>query len=73
MCGYPERFAKEALGHESNAVHWAYAKKANVEAPPLEEYEKRSAEEKLIVLQLQKGVMLAATDYKQNSSLTHRG
>ena len=55
MCGYPERFAKEALGHESNAVHWAYAKKANVEAPPLEEYEKRSAEEKVIVLRPQKG------------------
>jgi len=59
-CGYPERFAKEALGHESNAVHWAYARKAKVEAPPLEEYEKRGAEQKLIVLQLQKGVMLAA-------------
>ena len=72
-CGYPERFAKEALGHESNAVHWAYAKKAKVEAPPLEEYEKRSAEEKLIVLQLQKGVMLAAADCKQKSGATHRG
>jgi len=25
--GYPERFAQEALGHNSNAVHRAYAKK----------------------------------------------
>jgi hypothetical protein len=29
-CGYPERFALEALGHQSKAVHRAYAKKAQV-------------------------------------------
>jgi integrase len=28
--GYPERFAQEAPGHKSAAVHWAYAKKAKV-------------------------------------------
>ena len=28
--GYPERFAQEALGHNSKAVHRAYAKKAEV-------------------------------------------
>jgi integrase len=37
--GYPERFAQLALGHSSKAVHRAYAKKAQVTLPPLEEYE----------------------------------
>jgi integrase len=40
-CGYPERFAQEALGHNSVAVHRAYAKKAKVKIPSLEEYEKK--------------------------------
>lgn len=39
--GYPERFAQEALGHNSVAVHRAYAKKAQVKIPSLEEYEKK--------------------------------
>jgi integrase len=34
-CGYPERFAQEALGHNSKAVHRAYACKAQVVVPPL--------------------------------------
>ena len=50
MAGYPERFAQEALGHKSQAVHRAYARKARVELPPLEEYEKLRAEQKLIPL-----------------------
>jgi integrase len=37
--GYPKRFAQLALGHNSKAVHRAYAKKAQVTLPPLEEYE----------------------------------
>ena len=37
--GYPEWFAQEALGHGSKAVHRAYAKKAQVTLPPLEQYE----------------------------------
>ncbi len=41
VAGYPERFAQEALGHNSAAVHRAYAKKAQVTLPPLEEYEKK--------------------------------
>jgi len=45
--GYPERYAQEALGHKSKAVHRAYASKARVELPPLEEYEKLLAGEKL--------------------------
>src|SRR4029434_10684003 len=38
-CGYPQRFAQEALGHDSCAVHEAYAKGALVILPALEEYE----------------------------------
>lgn len=41
--GYPERFAQEALGHNSKAVHRAYARKAQVELPPLGEYERQRA------------------------------
>ena len=41
VAGYPERFAQEALGHNSKAVHRAYAKKAQVVLPPLEEYERK--------------------------------
>ncbi len=38
--GYPERFAQLALGHNSKAVHRAYAKNTQVNLPPLEEYER---------------------------------
>ena len=38
--GYPERFAQEALGHNSKAVHRAYARHARVELPSLGEYER---------------------------------
>jgi integrase len=40
--GYPERFAQEALGHNSKAIHRAYAKRALVKVPSLEEYEKKA-------------------------------
>jgi integrase len=43
-CGYPERFAQEALGHNSKAVHRAYAKRAQMKIPSLEDYEQRTAE-----------------------------
>jgi integrase len=39
-CGYPKRFAQEALGHNSKAVHRAYAKRALMKIPSLEDYEK---------------------------------
>lgn len=42
-CGYPERFAQEALGHNSKAVHRAYSRKAQVTLPALEDYEKKLA------------------------------
>jgi integrase len=39
-CGYPERFAQEALGHNSKAVHRAYARHARVLLPSIESFEK---------------------------------
>jgi len=38
-CGYPERFAQQALGHNSKAVHHAYAKHAEVIVPSLDDWE----------------------------------
>jgi hypothetical protein len=37
---YPERFAQQALGHNSKAVHRAYAKHAEVTVPSLDDWEK---------------------------------
>ena len=42
-CGYPERYAQQALGHSSKAVHRAYAADGDVKLPSLEEYEQRAA------------------------------
>jgi len=39
--GYPERFAQAALGHDSRAIHHAYARKAKVNCPSLEDYASR--------------------------------
>ena len=36
--GYPERYAQEALGHKSQAVHRSYAKRAKMLLPTLEDY-----------------------------------
>jgi site-specific recombinase XerD len=54
-CGFPERFAQQALGHNSKAVHRAYAKHAEVTVPSLDEWEKewqenpqRSVQRKLL-------------------------
>ena len=44
LVGYPERFAQEALGHNSKAVHRAYAKRALVRIPSLEDYEKQAVQ-----------------------------
>jgi hypothetical protein len=40
-CGFPERFAQQALGHNSKAVHRAYAKHAEVTVPSLDDWEKK--------------------------------
>ena len=42
VVGMPERFAQAALGHNSKAIHRAYAKKAIIIAPSLEDYERRA-------------------------------
>jgi integrase len=39
-CGFPERFAQQALGHNSKAVHRSYAKHAEVTVPSLDDWEK---------------------------------
>jgi len=52
QCGYPERFAQEALGHNSKAVHRAYARKAQVTVPSLEEYQRQQEEKKIVRLPL---------------------
>ena len=49
QCGYPERFAQEALGHNSKAVHRAYARKAKVKLPSLESFERQVASEGRII------------------------
>lgn len=49
-CGYPERFAQEALGHNSLAVHRAYAKRAKVILPTLEVYEQHRQNDTIIPL-----------------------
>jgi integrase len=49
QCGFPQRFAQEALGHNSKAVHAAYAKKAEVHLPSLEDWGKQMKEKVLRV------------------------
>ena len=46
--GYAERFAQEALGHNSKAVHRAYARNAQVALPSLDEYEKAQQDKKIV-------------------------
>ena len=48
VAGYPERFAQEALGHNSKAVHRAYARNAHVILPSLESFEKKAQEAKIL-------------------------
>jgi integrase len=50
MCGYPERFAQEALGHNSKAVHRAYSRKAQVRLPSLESYENQNMKDRIVPL-----------------------
>ncbi len=42
MAGYPERYAMQALGHNSHAVHRAYARGAVPHIPSLEDYEAKN-------------------------------
>jgi len=68
--GYPERFAQEALGHNSKAVHRAYARKAKVTLPSLEDYEKHPADQKVIQMQVQHGATGAASDAARSVKVT---
>ena len=47
-CGYPARFAQEALGHNSKAVHRAYAKRAEVKIPSLDDYEQKARKSNIV-------------------------
>jgi len=58
-CGYPERFAQEALGHNSKAVHRSYAKRAQVRLPSLENYERSQLKENVIPIVAQAGRAMA--------------
>jgi len=49
IAGYPRRQAEEALGHNSKAVHIAYAKRAQVTVASLEDYEEMAAKKVLRV------------------------
>lgn len=50
VCGYPERFAQEALGHNSKAVHRAYAKRAEVTVPSLDDFERQREKENIVAV-----------------------
>ena len=48
--GYPERFAQEALGPNSKAVHRSYSRHAQVVVPSLEDYERAQGQGKIVKL-----------------------
>ena len=47
-CGYPQRFAIVNPGHDSEAIHRAYAKKARVVCPSLESVEQDFKAKKVV-------------------------
>jgi integrase len=52
-CGFPERFAQQALGHNCKAVHRTYAKHAEVTVPSLDDWEKeweKNSQSKLLLV-----------------------
>ena len=56
-CGYPQRWAQNALGHDSEAVHQAYASGGVAVCPSLDEYEIRQKECVLNLPMIQPGVV----------------
>ena len=58
-CGFPERYAQQALGQSSKAVHRAYAANADVKIPSLEDYEKKSATDNLVVVDFRQAEAVA--------------
>ena len=74
-CGMPERFAQEALGHNSKAVHRAYAKRALMRIPSLEDYERKPevavaaiASFRLFVRRIEDSMFTAASNKRWVSS-----
>ncbi len=65
--GYPERFAQEALGHNSKAIHRSYARKARVKLPSLESYEEHSGSRR--VLPFPTPVAAGAPDAPSNATV----
>lgn len=53
LAGFEERYAQAALGHGSKAVARAYAKKAPLILPSLEEYEERNAAKNVVPMPAQ--------------------
>ena len=49
------------MGHNSKAVHRAYAKRAQVRVPSLEKYERSAEDASVIALQFQQGELIEAT------------
>jgi len=49
-CGFPERYAQQALGQSSKAVHRAYAANADVKIPSLEDYERKTPTDNFVVV-----------------------
>lgn len=70
--GYPERYAQQALGHRSRAVHNAYSRKAVVKIPPLEEYEQSVAAKNVIAFPFQ-SVSAPATNGTTKEGAAIRG
>lgn len=63
-CGYPERFAQQALGHNSKAVHHAYSKRADVTVPSLNDWERKHRED----VQRLSRQKVVAVDFKAQAS-----
>ena len=73
-CGYPERFAQQALGHNSKAVHHAYSKHAEVTVP-LDDWEKQWKKDprgvqqpKVVAVDFQSPARAQESDQSQASS-----
>jgi integrase len=66
QCGYPERFAQEALGHNSKAVHRAYARQAKVVLPSLESFEKKAQGPKILPFPTTESAALQTTTGAQS-------
>src|SRR6266496_3542069 len=58
-CGFPERYAQQALGQSSKAVHRAYAANADVKIPSLEDYERKTPTDNFVVVDFRQAKAVA--------------